>query len=42
VVDEPDDGAHPDDSDLDDSGAPAQELLERKLGARVIEEIEHS
>lgn len=39
---DPDDGAHPDDSDLDDSGAPAQELLERTLGARVIEEIEHS
>jgi DNA polymerase-3 subunit gamma/tau len=41
-VDEPDDGAHPDDNDLDDSGAPAQALLERTLGARVIEEIEHS
>jgi DNA polymerase-3 subunit gamma/tau len=40
--DEPDDGAHPDDNDLDDSGAPAQALLERTLGARVIEEIEHS
>ena len=39
---EPDDGAHPDDNDLDDSGAPAQQLLERTLGARVIEEIEHS
>jgi DNA polymerase-3 subunit gamma/tau len=41
-ADEPDDGAHPDDNDLDDSGAPAQALLERTLGARVIEEIEHS
>ncbi|HEU4543101.1 MAG TPA: DNA polymerase III subunit gamma and tau [Jiangellaceae bacterium] len=40
-IDESDDGAHPDDTDLDDSGAPAQELLERTLGARVIEEIEH-
>jgi DNA polymerase-3 subunit gamma/tau len=38
---EADDGAHPDDNDLDDSGAPAQQLLERALGARVIEEIEH-
>ncbi|HEX6328199.1 MAG TPA: DNA polymerase III subunit gamma and tau [Jiangellaceae bacterium] len=41
-ADDPDDGAHPDDNDLDDSGAPAQALLERTLGARVIEEIEHS
>ncbi|HEX6335394.1 MAG TPA: DNA polymerase III subunit gamma and tau [Jiangellaceae bacterium] len=41
-ADEPDDGAHPDDNDLDDSGAPAQALLERTLGARVIDEIEHS
>ena len=41
-ADEPDDGAHPDDNDLDDSGAPAQALLERTLGAQVIEEIEHS
>ncbi|HEX6233436.1 MAG TPA: DNA polymerase III subunit gamma and tau [Jiangellaceae bacterium] len=39
--DEADDGAHPDDSDLDGSGAPAQQLLEQALGARVIEEIEH-
>ncbi|HET6686466.1 MAG TPA: DNA polymerase III subunit gamma and tau [Jiangellaceae bacterium] len=38
----PDDDVHPDDPDHDDSGLSKRELLERSLGARVIEEIEHS
>jgi DNA polymerase-3 subunit gamma/tau len=39
---DPDDGVHLDDPDHDDSGLSKRELLERSLGARVIEEIEHS
>jgi DNA polymerase-3 subunit gamma/tau len=39
---DPDDDVHPDDPDHDDSGLSKRELLERSLGARVIEEIEHS
>lgn len=35
-------GAHPDDPDHDDSGLSERELLERALGARVIEEIDHT
>jgi DNA polymerase-3 subunit gamma/tau len=35
-----DDDAHPDDPDADDQLGGAQ-LLERELGARVIEEIKH-
>ena len=38
---DPDDGVHPDDPDHDDSGLSERQLLERSLGARVIEEIEH-
>ncbi|MGH8825311.1 MAG: hypothetical protein ACRDVN_12640, partial [Jiangellaceae bacterium] len=37
----PDDDVHPDDPDHDDSGLSERQLLERTLGARVIEEIEH-
>jgi DNA polymerase-3 subunit gamma/tau len=33
--------AHPDDRDADDSGLDSQALLERELGATVIEEITH-
>jgi DNA polymerase-3 subunit gamma/tau len=36
-----DDDAHPDDPDADDAGLSHAELLERELGARVIEEIPH-
>ena len=36
-----DDDVHPDDLDHDDDGLSERELLERTLGARVIEEIEH-
>jgi DNA polymerase III subunit gamma/tau len=36
-----DDEAHPDDPDADDAGLGHDELLERELGARVIEEIPH-
>ena len=39
---EPDHDAHPDDSDVDDSGVSERELLERTLGARVIQEIDHT
>ncbi len=35
-------GAQPDDPDHDDSGLSERELLERALGARVIEEIDHT
>ena len=37
-----DDDAAPDDGDVADSGLSERELLERTLGARVIEEIDHS
>ncbi|MFC6286856.1 DNA polymerase III subunit gamma/tau, partial [Nocardioides sp. GCM10027114] len=33
--------AHPDDPDVESSGLVGAELLERELGARVIEEIPH-
>jgi DNA polymerase-3 subunit gamma/tau len=36
-----DDDAHPDDPDADDHGLDGAQLLERELGARVIEEIKH-
>jgi DNA polymerase-3 subunit gamma/tau len=36
-----DDDASPDDRDADDAGLGGAELLERELGARVIEEIRH-
>jgi DNA polymerase-3 subunit gamma/tau len=36
-----DDDVHPDDPDHDDSALSERQLLERSLGARVIEEIEH-
>ena len=38
----PDDDVHPDDPDHADSGLSERQLLERTLGARVIEEIEQS
>ncbi|HEX6579041.1 MAG TPA: DNA polymerase III subunit gamma and tau [Jiangellaceae bacterium] len=38
---DPDDDVHPDDPDHDDSALSERQLLERSLGARVIEEIEH-
>jgi len=40
-VDDPDVDAHPDDPDADDSGLDTTELLQRELGATVIEEITH-
>ncbi|MFW6091034.1 MAG: hypothetical protein ACODAF_04115, partial [Actinomycetota bacterium] len=40
-ADDPHHGAHPDDRDVDD-GPSGQELLAQKLGAQVIEEIDHS
>jgi DNA polymerase III subunit gamma/tau len=39
---EPEHDAHPDDSDVDDAGVSERELLERTLGARVIQEIDHT
>jgi DNA polymerase-3 subunit gamma/tau len=36
------DDAHPDDADHADSGLSERQLLERTLGARVIEEIDHT
>lgn len=39
--DERDVDAHPDDADLDDGGVDAAELIERGLGATVIDEITH-
>ena len=36
-----DDDAHRDDADADDAGLGGAQLLERELGARVIEEIQH-
>lgn len=33
--------ASPDDADLDDSGLAGAELLQRELGAKIIEEIKH-
>jgi DNA polymerase-3 subunit gamma/tau len=36
-----DDDAHPDDPDADDGNLGGAQLLERELGARVIEEIKH-
>ena len=38
---DPDDDVHPDDPDHHDSALSERQLLERSLGARVIEEIEH-
>jgi DNA polymerase-3 subunit gamma/tau len=40
-VDDPDADAHRDDPDADDSGLDTTELLQRELGATVIEEITH-
>lgn len=40
-VDNPDADAHPDDPDADDNGIEGAELLERELGATVIDEIAH-
>ncbi|HEY6932269.1 MAG TPA: DNA polymerase III subunit gamma and tau [Marmoricola sp.] len=40
-VDDPDAEAHRDDPDADDSGLDSTELLQRELGATVIEEITH-
>jgi DNA polymerase-3 subunit gamma/tau len=37
----PDGGAHRDDADADDHGLGGAELLERELGASIIEEIKH-
>ena len=37
-----DSDAHPDDPDADTSGLGGAELLQRELGAQVIEEIRHS
>jgi DNA polymerase-3 subunit gamma/tau len=39
---EPDSDAHPDDPDAENSGLAGAELLQRELGAEVIEEIRHS
>jgi DNA polymerase-3 subunit gamma/tau len=39
---DPDSHAHPDDPDAENSGLAGAELLERELGAEVIEEIRHS
>ncbi|HEX6148762.1 MAG TPA: DNA polymerase III subunit gamma/tau, partial [Nocardioides sp.] len=39
---DPDSDAHPDDPDAENSGLAGAELLERELGAEVIEEIRHS
>jgi len=36
-----DDDAHPDDPDADEDRLGGAELLQRELGARVIEEIRH-
>jgi DNA polymerase-3 subunit gamma/tau len=40
-ADDPDADAHRDDPDADDSGLDTTELLQRELGAQVIEEITH-
>ena len=40
-VDDPDADAHPDDPDADDNGIAGAELLQRELGATVIDEIPH-
>jgi DNA polymerase-3 subunit gamma/tau len=39
---DPDSDAHPDDPDAENSGLAGAELLQRELGAEVIEEIRHS
>jgi DNA polymerase-3 subunit gamma/tau len=39
---DPDSHAHPDDPDAENSGLAGADLLERELGAEVIEEIRHS
>jgi DNA polymerase-3 subunit gamma/tau len=39
---DPDSDAHRDDPDAENSGLAGAELLERELGAEVIEEIRHS
>ncbi len=39
---DPDSDAHPDDPDAENSGLGGAELLQRELGAEVIEEIRHS
>ena len=39
--DDPDADAHPDDPDADDNGIDGAELLQRELGATVIDEISH-
>jgi DNA polymerase III subunit gamma/tau len=41
-TDHADHGADPNDSDVDESGLSERELLERTLGAKVIEEIDHT
>jgi DNA polymerase III subunit gamma/tau len=38
---EPDDGAHPDDTDAESAGLDSTQLLQQALGAQVIEEIPH-
>src|SRR4051812_27720830 len=38
---EPDDGAHPDDTDAESAGLDSTQLLQEALGAQVIEEIPH-
>jgi DNA polymerase-3 subunit gamma/tau len=40
-ADDPDADAHPDDPDADDNGIDGAELLQRELGATVIDEIPH-
>ena len=40
--DTPDDHAHPDDLDADSDEAGGADLLQRELGAEMIEEIPHS
>jgi DNA polymerase-3 subunit gamma/tau len=40
-TDDPDADAHPDDPDADDNGIDGAELLQRELGATVIDEIPH-
>jgi DNA polymerase-3 subunit gamma/tau len=40
-ADDPDAAAHPDDPDADDNGIDGAELLQRELGATVIDEIPH-
>jgi DNA polymerase III subunit gamma/tau len=42
TTDHADHGADPNDSDVDESGLSERELLERTLGAKVIEEIDHT